>query len=138
MRQQLSSYPVSIDIVTRFSDTDPQHHINNVAVAEFYQEARLEFHRTMADEFLRPEGSRVLVVHHEMDYLAEIQYPGVVIVGVGISRIGSTSYTFGAGMFQDGKCVGLASTVLVNANAQGPTPLHPEMRAFLEKRLLPA
>jgi acyl-CoA thioester hydrolase len=134
--RQLESYPFRLEILTRFSDTDPQHHINNVAIAEFYQEARIAFHRSFEREFERPKGSRVLVAHHAMDYLDEIHYPGALTIGVGIARIGTTSYTFAAAMFQNEKCVGLASTVIVNGGPDGPTPLPPQLRAVLERRKL--
>jgi acyl-CoA thioester hydrolase len=137
LRAVLATYPVHVEILTRFSDIDPQHHINNVAVAEFYQESRLGFHRALnAMYWERPHGSRTLVARHEMDYLAEIAYPGRVIVGVGLLKVGNTSYTLGSGMFQNDACVGIASTVLVHANAQGPAALPSAMREVLEKHLL--
>lgn len=132
----LANYPFKLEILTRFTDTDPQHHINNVAIAEFYQEARLSFHRSFEREYERPKGHRVLVAHHAMDYLDEMHYPGIVTVAVGISRIGTTSYTFAGALFQDDKCVGLASTVIVNGGPNGPEPLPPELRAVLEKRMV--
>jgi acyl-CoA thioester hydrolase len=136
-RRVLATYPVHVDILTRYSDIDPQHHINNVAVAEFYQESRLGFHRALNAMFWeRPHGARTLVARHEMDYLAEITYPGTVIVGVGVVRIGNSSYTLGSGMFQNDACVGVASTVLVHADANGPAPLPPAMREVLEKHKL--
>ena len=46
-RRVLTQYPVHVDILPRYSDVDPQGHINNVAVAEFYQESRLGFHRAL-------------------------------------------------------------------------------------------
>ena len=106
-------YPVKVEILTRFSDIDEQRHINNVAVADFYQESRFGFHRSMKSlDFERPRGSRTLVAHHEMDYLSEIEYPGRIWVGIEVSHIGNTSYTLSSGMFQNKQCVGLASTVL--------------------------
>jgi acyl-CoA thioester hydrolase len=137
-RQTLRTYPVTVEILTRYSDVDPQHHINNVAVAEFYQESRLGFHRALnPSQAERPHGSRTLVARHEMDYLSEIEYPGLVIVGVGVSRIGNSSYVLASGMFQNERCVGLANTVLVHANSAGPMPIPEPMRRLLEKKRLP-
>lgn len=136
-RRTLSYYPVKVEILTRFSDTDSQHHINNVAVAEFYQESRFGFHRALSkQDWEHPHGARTLVARHEMDYLAEIKYPGTVIVGVGVLRVGNSSYTLGSGMFQDGRCVGVALTVLVHADAQGSASIPAPMRAKLEEHKL--
>lgn len=137
-RRIQQTYPVTIEILTRYSDVDPQHHINNVAVAAFYQESRLGFHRALNPSHSeRPHGSRTLVARHEMDYLSEIEYPGSVLVGVGVARIGSTSYVLASGMFQNERCVGLANTVLVHANAAGPLAIPAAMRSLLETKRLP-
>jgi acyl-CoA thioester hydrolase len=134
----LRTYPVTVEILTRYSDIDSQHHINNVAVAEFYQESRLGFHRALNPSHAeRPHGSRTLVAHHEMDYLSEIEYPGTVLVGVGVARIGNSSYVLASGMFQNERCVGLANTVLVHANSAGPLAIPTPMRLLLEKKRLP-
>ena len=64
-RRILGNYPVTVEILTRYSDIDPQHHINNVAVAQFYQESRLGFHRALNPSYSeRPHGSRTLVARH--------------------------------------------------------------------------
>ena len=72
-----------------------------------------------------------------MDYLSEIEYPGTVWVGVGVTRLGNSSYVLASGMFQNERCVGLASTVLVHANAAGPLSIPEPLRLLLEKKRLP-
>lgn len=136
VRRELDDYPFRLGMATRFSDLDPQHHVNNVVVAEYYQESRIAFHRALLPASReRGHGERVLVAHHAMDYLAEIRYPGEVAIGVGISRIGRSSYTLESGMFQTGHCVGLAMTVLVHADAQGPAPLPEALRGLLAQKV---
>jgi len=34
-------YPLKVRILTRYADVDPLWHINNVAVAQYYEEARV-------------------------------------------------------------------------------------------------
>jgi len=124
----------------RFSDVDPQHHLNNVRLLEYYQEARISFHMALRSQydFERGHGTRTLVAHQAVDYLAEVSYPGAVAIGVGVLRIGATSYSLGLGMFQSDRCVGLAMAVLVHGNKEGPAPLPPAWREILQGRLLPA
>ena len=136
--RELDRYPFVLTMTTRFGDIDPQHHVNNVVVAAYYQESRIAFHRAILGERLeRRHGERVLVAHHAMDYLAEIRYPGEVAIGVGVRSIGNSSYTLVSAMFQETLCVGLATTVLVHADAQGPAPLPEALRNLLALKLLP-
>lgn len=138
-RLEPTAYPHLIDIPARFSDIDAQMHLNNVRIAEYYQEGRVTFFRRFATEggYERGKDSRILVAHQSIDYLGEVQYPGVVSVGVGVARIGNTSYTLGLGMFQSGRCVGLSRCVMVYGNQTGPAPLPTPFRSLLERNLLP-
>jgi acyl-CoA thioester hydrolase len=139
-RLELRSYPHQFAFVPRFSDIDPQMHLNNVRIGEFYQEARISFFREIGRQFSysRPSDSRTLVAHQSMDYLREVQYPTPLIIGIGVARVGTSSYELALGMFQQGRCVGLSVAVLVHANAQGPAPIPAEFRAVLQQNLLPA
>jgi len=136
---EIASYPFRIDVTARFADIDVQRHLNNARIAEFYQEGRVAFHRSLQEDFgwERARGLRTLVAHQSTDFLNEVSYPGIVTVGAGVLRIGNTSYTLGLSMHQNGNCVGLSTAVLVHANAEGPRPLAADYRGMLEKRLLP-
>jgi acyl-CoA thioester hydrolase len=139
-RLQLDTYPHRIEMTLRFADIDPQWHVNNVRVGEYYQEARVSFFRHLGTAlgYERAAGSRTLVVHQSIDYLNEVTYPGSIVVGIGVSRIGTSSWSFAMGMFRQMQCVGLSSTVLVYGFAGGAAPLPPEFRALLERFHLPA
>lgn len=138
-RLDLAVYPNSFDIPTRFSDVDPQWHLNNVRLMEYYQESRILFHRALRDEFdvERERGGRILVAHQTVDYLREVRYPGVVTMAVGILKVGTRSYTIGSAMFQNGQCAGLSATVMVNASKEGTAPLRDQLVTVLQKKRLP-
>src|SRR5262245_26969167 len=137
-RLTLAAYPFHLEIPVRLADLDTQHHVNNVRVGEFYQDGRVAFFRPIVDEHgaLREHGRRVLVAHHAMDFLAEVNYPGAVTVGVGVARLGSSSIEFGCGLFQDGTCVGLAKTLIVHRTKEGPTELPAALREALTSKML--
>jgi acyl-CoA thioester hydrolase len=137
-RLALESYPFTVQIETRFSDLDYQRHINNVAVANFYQEARLQFHRQLWPDAQRPQDTQTLIARHGMDYLKEIHYPGSIIVGLAVADIGRTSYTLASAMFQSQQCVGVAHTVLVFAQDSRPAPLPEPMRERLAQLCIAA
>jgi acyl-CoA thioester hydrolase len=138
-RLDLSIYPHRFQVATRFSDVDPQWHLNNVRLMEYYQEARMLFLDALKKEFDigRVEGARTLVAHMSVDYLDEVRYPGAVTLGVGVLRIGTTSYSLGLGLFQNDSCAGISVTVLVHANQSGAAPLPEAWREVLQRNLLP-
>jgi acyl-CoA thioester hydrolase len=139
LRRDLSIYPHQLEMQTRFSDVDPQWHLNNARLAEYYQEARVSFFRRLAvdHQYHRPKGTRTLVAHQSIDYLGEVDYPGNVILGVGLAHVGNSSYTIALAMFAKGACVGLSKAVLVYSEGNGPAALPAEFRRVLEQYLLP-
>lgn len=140
LRLQLSTYPHRTEITLRFADIDPQWHLNNVRVGEYYQEARVSFFRHFSQDlgYERAAGSRTLVVNQSIDYLSEVTYPGSIVVGIGVSRIGTSSWALAMGMFKADVCVGLSTTVLVHGVADGPAPIPAAFRSLLDRFLLPA
>jgi acyl-CoA thioester hydrolase len=139
-RLELDTYPHRTDISLRFADVDPQWHLNNVRVGEYYQEGRVAFFRHLHESlgYERVPGSRTLVVHQSVDYLTEVTYPGSITIGIGVSKVGTSSWSFAMGMFKEGRCAGLSTTVLVYGLKTGPAPLPDGYRALLEQFLMPA
>jgi acyl-CoA thioester hydrolase len=139
-RLEASFYPLKIAILARYADVDPLWHINNVAIAQFYEEARVTAGARMFGDVRipTPAGERVLIAHQSIDYLHEAAYPGTLEVGIGVLRIGNASYTLGMGMFQDGRCVSVSDAVMVFADPSGPARLPDLFRRRLEAWLLGA
>jgi acyl-CoA thioester hydrolase len=138
-RLERAAYPHTVDVQARFADVDPQWHLNNVRIAEFYQEGRISFNRALAMEhsLQREKGQRILVARQSLDYLAEVEWPGVVTVGVGVTRIGGASFALGLALFQNGRCVGISDATLVYATKEGPARLPERLREVLASKLLP-
>jgi len=130
-RRHVAAYPFRIELVPRFGDMDLNRHLNNVAVARFYEEARVRFHFSLHE---RPglERFRVFIAHIAIDYLAEGNWPDPLEVGVGVVHVGGSSYRLGLGMFQRGACIGLCDSVLVHLGEGSSAPLPPLLRAALE------
>lgn len=137
-RLEPSYYPASVEILARYADVDPLWHINNVALAQYFEEARVASITRMFGEVRvpTPSGERVLLAHQSVDYLHEAGYPGSLGVGLGVLRIGNTSWTLGMGMFQAGRCVCISDAVLVYADANGPARVPDRYRSRLEDWLL--
>ena len=129
-----SFYPEKVAILARYADVDPLWHINNVALAQYYEEARVAAITQMLGDVRipTPAGERVLLAHQSVDYLHEAGYPGALQAGLGVLRIGNTSWTLGMAVFQAGSCVSISDAVLVYADANGPARVPDQYRRRLE------
>jgi acyl-CoA thioester hydrolase len=132
-RRQRSAYAFHCDIPTRFGDMDVQAHINNVAIARFYEEARVQFHRARLGLAPAPRTDEwsTVVAAINIAFLKEVPYPSTVTVGVAIGRVGRTSFTVVMGLFLGEDCVGLCETVTVIVAHGGPLELPAEIREQL-------
>ncbi len=129
-RTDAASYPWSYEAATRFGDLDFNFHLNNVAVAQLYEEGRVRFNTDLRDRYAigRP---RYLVARVAIDYLGEGAYPAPVTVALATLRLGTTSWTAGLALFQDGACIGLGESVMVFRGESGPAPLPDALRVAL-------
>ena len=109
-RLSRGAYPFFRHVIARFSDMDAERHLNNVALASFYEDARVSFLRSMTGE---APAYRFVIAHVGISYLTEAQYPGEYDVGVGV-----------------------CDSIQVAIGETGPTPLPPVLRVALEKKLL--
>ena len=129
-RRQLSAYPFHVDVPTRFGDMDVQGHVNNVSIARFYEEARVQFHRARLGRAAAPatDDWSTVVAALNLSFLKEVNYPSTVTVGVAIGRVGRTSFTVLKGLFLGEECMGLCETVTVMVADGKPVELPREMR----------
>ena len=137
-RLEPTGYPFMTEIPTRFGDMDALRHLNNVALAQVYEEGRVRLHRSIAVDVAREKGARTVVVQVTLRYLAEGFYPAPLQVAGGISRIGGSSYEIAQALFQDGRCIGLCDTVIVYTRDRGSAPLPGAYRALLQPLLMSA
>jgi len=83
-----------IDI--RYSDLDPQGHVNNTAYLTYVESARLGYYEAVGiwDKHSN-EKTGMVVAHIDIDYLAPIFFGQDIQVGVRAERIGTKSLTLG-------------------------------------------
>jgi acyl-CoA thioester hydrolase len=130
-----AAYPYVRTVPARFGDMDAEGHLNNVALAGFYEEARVSFLR---HHLKSKDGHefRFVVANMNISYLAEAHYPGDYEVGVGVSRIGSSSFGLGAGLFLRDACLGVMDTVQVVLMENKPSAIPTNLRHALERHAL--
>lgn len=138
IRLDANHYPFGLVVVPRFADMDMLRHINNLALAEYHEEARVRFLSEIFGEDLlfRKRNYRLLVAKASYDYLHEAHYPQPLEARVGVARIGNSSFELALALFQEGRCVCLADVVAVHVTDDGPAPLLAELRTKLQSRLL--
>jgi acyl-CoA thioester hydrolase len=133
-RLVLTHYPFSIEIATRYGDLDSLGHINNVSFGRLFEEARVRFSLHIREKKTLDElhdQARLVLVSNNFSYLREAQYPAPVTIGVGVTRIGTTSYSVGCAMFQEGHCVATNDATLVHADRGTSFPLPAEICRIL-------
>ena len=137
-RQDAALYPHSIRVQTRDHDEDRLGHVNNIAVAAYYDEARSQLMRRTFELTNGLTGVRIVTADVRVSYMGEVFHPGDVEVASGILRIGNSSWEIGQTMYQAGRCVGVATTVLVQASSEGSSTIVPALRAALEQLIVVA
>ena len=128
-----ANYPYFRRVIARFSDMDVEGHLNNVALASFYEDARVSFLR---DIIGIDRTFRFVIASIRISYLAEAHYPGDYDVALGVTRFGNTSFDIGCGLFLGEACVGICDTTQVTIGASGPITIPQALRVALEKKLL--
>ncbi|MCC7530729.1 MAG: acyl-CoA thioesterase [Candidatus Melainabacteria bacterium] len=96
----------------RYGDTDRQGHINNAAYCTFFESGRVAFlcheRGTIADD-----GFSFVIAKLSLDFLKEMNFPGVVDVGTRINHIGKSSFICGQALFKNDECCSTAESVIV-------------------------
>lgn len=132
-RQDRAIYPHTFAIQTRYADEDRLGHVNNIAIAGYYDEARSRFSRAIFNSIGKNEMSRIVTADSRVTYLAEVFYQDELDVCTGILRIGTASYEIGQALFQKGRCVGICTTTFVQATSSGSSPLSDSLKAALAR-----
>lgn len=112
----LATFPFVVEEKIRFSDTDRQKHVNNVLFAVFLEAGRVDILQSEAG-LARPD-SFFVIARSSIDFLKPLQWPGTVSIGTRIERLGTSSVTMAQGLFQDGRCAAISTSVLVHVDAE--------------------
>ena len=118
----------------RYSDLDPNGHVNNGAINAFFEDGRVQFRNdwmiSLGDDFL----AGFALVKFSVEYFKTLHYPGSVEIGTVVTKIGRTSYVLGQGIFNGDECIAVDEvvTVCLDAQTQKSQPISDELRAILE------
>ena len=119
-------------VTIRYADLDPNNHVNNGAINQYFEDGRVQFRTTR----MAPLGAEALagfaLVRFGAVYRAALHYPGAVDIGTVVTRIGGSSYDLGQGLFRDDTCIATAEVTTVHIVDGRSAPLPDAVRTILE------
>ena len=129
---KLEDFPYRITDNVRFSDLDPNQHVNNAVYASYFETGRVTLVKDLKNGLI-PKGLSWMMVRLDMHFRAELKWPSRIEMGLGLCKFGRTSVTFEQVVFCEGKCVASAKSVsvLIDEATRKPAPLtRPIVAAF--------
>lgn len=118
-----SEWPHICTTPIRYSDTDRQGHVNNAIFATYLEVGRVALLYDAGSTILSPDCDFVLA-RLSIDFRAELSWPGEVLIGTGVARIGTSSIQLVQGIYQSGRMAATAETVSVMTSNETRRP-HP-------------
>jgi acyl-CoA thioester hydrolase len=110
---QRAFYPVWSETTVRYSDLDPNSHVNNGAISAYFEDGRVR----LRAEHLATASNAMLtgfaIARIIIDYRAPLTFPATVDIGSAVTRIGNSSYVLGQSVFRGDQCIATAEVVTV-------------------------
>lgn len=129
---KLTDYPRRAHDKLRYADTDRQGHVSNAVFATFFETGRVEILFDAADP-LHDAGGAFVIARLVIDFAAEIRWPGSIDIGTRVAALGRSSIRLEQALFQEGRHVASAESVIVHVGAGDgkARPLPPHARTAL-------
>lgn len=123
----------------RYADTDRQGHVNNAVFATFFETGRVALLYAPEGGLALP-GTEFVIARLEIDYRAEIRWPGRIAIGTTVAAVGRSSLTLEQALFQDGTCAARARSVivLIDQGSRRSAALGPAAREWVDTLQLSA
>ena len=124
---RIDDYPRRTADKLRYADTDRQGHVNNAVFATFFETGRVALLYDPDGPLHAPDGAFV-IAKLSVDFLGEILWPGTVEIGTAVASIGRSSVRLEQSLFQNGRRVAAAESVIVHIGTldrkSSPLPAH--------------
>lgn len=120
--QESESYSDWRTETIRYNDLDTLGHVTSQAFLNYCESARVLFLRSAEQPIDGPEAGWMLV-RFEMNFHAQLHFPGSVEVGTRVASLGNSSITTVQGLFRDGHCAATLTCVLVLVDRVNDRPI---------------
>jgi acyl-CoA thioester hydrolase len=101
--RRLASFPRTWPMPTRWADNDHYGHINNVTYYAYFDTAVNAYLIAATGTDIRELPAIGLVVETACSYLAPLSFPDQLLVGLAVTRLGTSSITYRIGLFRAGE-----------------------------------
>ncbi|HEY0816674.1 MAG TPA: thioesterase family protein [Pseudonocardia sp.] len=132
-----TGFPVVVSRTPRYSDLDPSRRLGRDALLRWFEDARVAVERDAfgADLTTREQWQvKRLLASVRVDVLAPLKVAGRPYrVGLGVTRIGTSSFSYDYAVFDGDDCVATGASTSVHLDDKGPAPLPDAVRAELER-----
>jgi len=130
-------FPLKTYDKIRYADTDRQGHVNNAVFSSFLETGRVEVLYN-PDFPIQSPGTSFVIASLKLDFLNEVAWPGRVDIGTGVMKTGNSSMGLFQMLFQNGRCVAKAETVIVQVydDKKGGAPLSDHSKKLLGRWLV--
>jgi acyl-CoA thioester hydrolase len=135
------TYAHFLTIPTRWMDNDTYGHVNNVVYYAYFD--------TVINEYLIRVGGLDIArgdyigvaVETGCKFMSSISFPEVIEAGLRVAKLGTSSVRYEVGLFPQGVSLpaaeGYFTHVFVDRQTRRSRPIPPDLRAALEKLLIP-
>ncbi|MBN1134228.1 MAG: acyl-CoA thioesterase [Methanosarcinaceae archaeon] len=126
-------------VTPQFANTDGLGHINNIVLANWFEQARTPIFRIFTPDLtINYEKWKLIMVRTEYDFLGELFFGRDVEIKSYILKIGNTSFTIGHEAWQNGGLRARGKAVLVHYdfNLKKSIPIIGNLRDTLNEHIL--
>jgi acyl-CoA thioester hydrolase len=126
-------------VTPRFGDSDGLKHINNIALAEWFELARNPIYRLFTPDLdLSYKKWKLIMVKTEFEFLKQMYYRSDVEIRSFIIKIGNSSFTTYHEAWQEGELRAKGQAVIVRYDfmERKTRPIPQEIREILEEHLV--
>lgn len=129
------SLPFSCPIEVRFSDIDAMNHVNNAVTVTYLEIARVRLWRECLGTVHHASDFPFILARVAIDYRSPIHFGDQVVVRIGVSRVGGSSFTLVYRVEASGRLAAEAETVQVMFDyaTRRPVPIGAGLRSRLER-----
>jgi len=125
-----SDFPVLREVPTRWSDVDIYGHVNNVVHYAMFDTAVNGWLIEQSGTDIRRGDAVGMVAETGCRYLAELDFPGVVTVGLRLDRLGNSSVSYRLALFATANAEADPDT---DAGAESPAAVGTFVHVYVDR-----
>jgi acyl-CoA thioester hydrolase len=129
-----ADFPLHWPVQTRWTDNDMFGHLNIAIYYHLFDTAFNAWIGTRAQVVPVTAPWLGVVAESSCRYFAELKFPSDLVVGLAVTRLGTSSVTYRTGLWADGgpvAAVGSWVHVYVDSQTRRPVPIPDEIRALM-------